>query len=133
MHALSSLFSFSRHLWLGGHAYDPPLANYDLQSPEAWVQQVAAAERDACTEAAKVVRDALRLHTGGTSIRGGNGILGGRHHHQDVSAAADAERLSVSVGSTPTCCLPPSDGSGSAGVTEMHPGNYVLLDAAQVR
>jgi len=132
MHALSSLFSFSRHLWLGGHAYDPPPANYDRQSPEVWVQQVAAAERDAGAEAAKVVRGALRLHTSGSGS-GSNGVLGGRHHHHGVSAAADAERLSVSVGSTPTCCLPPSDGYGSAGVTELHPGNYVLLDAAQVR
>lgn len=35
----------------------------------------------------------------------------------------------VSVGSTPTCSRPPPD--GLAGVTEMHPGNYVFYDAAQ--
>lgn len=98
------------------------------------MQHVAAAERDACAEAAKVVRDALRLRSNsGTSGGDSNGMLGGGpSHHQGVSAAADAERLSVSIGSTPTCCLPPSDGYRNVGVTEMHPGNYAFFDAAQV-
>mmetsp|Transcript_58405 Transcript_58405/g.156124 ORF Transcript_58405/g.156124 Transcript_58405/m.156124 type:complete len:369 (+) Transcript_58405:29-1135(+) len=35
----------------------------------------------------------------------------------------------VAIGSTPTCSVPPSDGLG--GVTEMHPGNYLVYDVMQ--
>ena len=35
----------------------------------------------------------------------------------------------VGVGSTPTCSHPPED--GLEGVTEMHPGNYLVYDVVQ--
>lgn len=84
------------------------------------MRRVAVAERDACAEAANVVRRALR-----------DGPIGWHFGCGALGAAADAARLSVSVGSTPTSCLPPRDGLGPA-VTEIHPGNYVFFDAAQV-
>jgi D-serine deaminase-like pyridoxal phosphate-dependent protein len=37
----------------------------------------------------------------------------------------------VGIGSTPTCSVPPSD--GLSGVTEMHPGNYLMYDAMQTK
>jgi|AntAceMinimDraft_5_1070358.scaffolds.fasta_scaffold57527_2 D-serine deaminase-like pyridoxal phosphate-dependent protein len=103
---------------LGGHAYDAASG----EPPEEWVRRVAVAERDAAAEAAAVVRAALRAGP----------REGWNFGFEALGAAADAERLSVSVGSTPTCCLPPPDGLGPA-VTEIHPGNYVFFDTAQVR
>ena len=43
--------------------------------------------------------------------------------------AAGVEVPTVGVGSTPTCSHPPAD--GLEGVTEMHPGNYIVYDAMQ--
>lgn len=81
----------------------------DLEAVRGAVRAVSALERDAAVAAAEAVAAA--------------GLL---------PASATAASFAVAVGSTPTCCLPPRDGKGLAGVSEVHPGNYVCLDTAQL-
>ncbi len=48
-----------------------------------------------------------------------------------VEAEHGLKSRQVSVGSTPTACIPPADGKSLQGVTELHAGNYIVLDTMQ--
>jgi D-serine deaminase-like pyridoxal phosphate-dependent protein len=98
----------------------------------------------ASVEMAKQIVGNPNLTFGGIYTHGG--------HSYDSRSAADIEVISraerdaavsfaktlkdnginspiVGIGSTPTCSVPPSD--GLSGVTEMHPGNYLMYDKMQ--
>lgn len=104
-------------------------------------------EGELALELARRLHESPDVEFGGVYTHGGHSYdVEGREAISAISAAerdavvALAKRLrdagipcsDVGVGSTPTCSRPPTDGRGLEGVTEMHPGNYIFYDTAQL-
>jgi D-serine deaminase-like pyridoxal phosphate-dependent protein len=95
----------------GGHSYDAAAGDV------AAVRACSAQERDAVVYLAQELRKAKQEWGPMTKVA-----------TTTTTAAVASWPGMVSVGSTPTCALPPLNGLG--GVTEIHPGNYVFYDTA---